>query len=149
VRLFHPDRFAQQPDKRETYEKLTGAINKARDEGDIDLLRDIGADPSTFVLRQGWSGLDFDDETEAKSLRRLYATLQVEIVKMLDALNELHESPDFQLYVLSEKQPGLLEQVADDQIKALVIEIAQLESEAVKLKQEIDELIGAGVNSVT
>ena len=36
VRLYHPDRFAQQPDKIETYEKLTSAINRAKEEGNID-----------------------------------------------------------------------------------------------------------------
>ena len=47
----------------------------ARDDGDIDLLREIAADAPAFMLRQGWSSLDFREEVEVKSLRMLYATL--------------------------------------------------------------------------
>lgn len=36
VKLYHPDRFANEPDKLETYHKLTSAINRAKDVGDID-----------------------------------------------------------------------------------------------------------------
>ena len=31
VKLFHPDRFAHEPEKQETYHKLTAAINHAKD----------------------------------------------------------------------------------------------------------------------
>jgi hypothetical protein len=140
VRLYHPDRFSQQPDKIETYDKLTSAINQAKEEGNIELLREIATDASAFILRQGWTKLDFADEIEVKSMRKLYATLQLRIVGVLDAINRLHESGDFELYLLSEKQPGLLQEVANSQIEAITAEIAQLELEATKLKDEIAEL---------
>ena len=35
VKLYHPDRFANEPDKLETYVKLTAAINRAKDNGDV------------------------------------------------------------------------------------------------------------------
>ena len=72
----------------------------------------------------------------------VYASLQLEIVDVLDAINQLRESADFELYTLSEKQEGLLQEVANDQIKGITAEIAQLELEAVKLKDEIAELTG-------
>ena len=53
VKLYHPDRFAHEPDKLETYAKLTAAINRAKDEGDIGTLREIADDPHGFILRQG------------------------------------------------------------------------------------------------
>ena len=142
VFLYHPDRFAQQPDKIETYEKLTSAINQAKEEGNIDLLREIAADAAAFILRQGWTKLDFADEIEVKLMRKLYETLQLEIVNILDAINRLRESADFELYSLSEKQAGLLQEVANDQIKAITDEIAQLKSKAAQLKDEIAELTG-------
>jgi hypothetical protein len=142
VRLYHPDRFAQQPDRVETYEKLTSAINQAKEEGNIALLREIATDTAAFILRQGWKKLDFAEEIEVKSMRKLYATLQLEIVDLLDTINQLRESADFELYSLSEKQEWLLQEVANDQIKAIAAEIAQLELEAVKLKHEIAELTG-------
>ena len=53
VKLYHPDRFADQPDKLEAYHKLTAAINRAKDIGDIETLREIAEDPQGFMLRQG------------------------------------------------------------------------------------------------
>ena len=64
VKLYHPDRFANEPDKLATYEKLTAAINRAKEAGDIKTLREIAEDPAGFILRQGWTGLDFSDEVE-------------------------------------------------------------------------------------
>jgi len=55
VKLYHPDRFANQPDKLETYHKLTAAINRAKDAGDIKTLREIAEYPHGFILRQGWA----------------------------------------------------------------------------------------------
>jgi DNA polymerase-3 subunit epsilon len=75
VKLYHPDRFANQPDKLETYHKLTAAINRAKDAGDIQTLREIAEDPHGFILRQGWTTLDFSDGVELAQLRRLYETL--------------------------------------------------------------------------
>ena len=75
VKLYHPDRFANEPDKLETYHKLTAAINQAKDNGDIELLREIAEDPHGFILRQGWANLDFSDEEELTQLRRLHETL--------------------------------------------------------------------------
>jgi hypothetical protein len=53
VKLYHPDRFAHEPDKLETYHKLTAAINQAKNNGDIETLREIAEDPQGFMLRQG------------------------------------------------------------------------------------------------
>jgi DNA polymerase-3 subunit epsilon len=143
VRLYHPDRFADQPDKIETYQQLTSAINQARDNGDIERLREIANDPHGFIFRQGWASLDFDDVAEVENLRRLLDTLQIEIVSIMDSLNELCESSDFALHQLSARQPSLLEEVAAKQAKAIDAEIAQLEAEAARLDVEIKELTGA------
>src|ERR1035441_6029750 len=76
VKLYHPDRFAHEPDKLETYEKLTAAINRAKDSGDIKTLRQIAEDPHGFIFRQGWASLDFSEEAELTQLRRLYEKLE-------------------------------------------------------------------------
>ena len=142
VRLYHPDRFANQPDKIETYQQLTSAVNQARDNGDIALLSEIANDPHGFILRQGWASLDFSDAAEAVNLRRLLETLQIEILVTMESINELHESPDYALHQLSAKQPSLLDEVAAEQVKAIEAEIAQLSAEAEKLEVEINELTG-------
>lgn len=142
VRLYHPDRFADQPDKLATYTQLTTAINKARGDGNISLLREIANDPHGFILRAGWTGLDFDDAAESKNLRRLLDTLQLEIVTTMDMLNNLRESPEFELYKLSTQKPTLLNEVAAEQGRKIEAEIAELTAKAEKLKAEITELTG-------
>ncbi len=142
VKLYHPDRFADQPDKLETYHKLTAAINRAKDAGDIQTLRDIAEDPHGFILRQGWATLDFSDAAELAQLRRLHETLQLEIIAVIESLNRLKESPDYELCQLSEKKPGLLDELAAERKKLLEKESAELERQASKLAEEIKELSG-------
>ncbi|WP_407702918.1 exonuclease domain-containing protein [Thiorhodovibrio frisius] len=140
ARLYHPDRYASDPDKQQTYERLMQAANQARDRGDIEELREIANDPNGFLLRQGLSGLDFSGEAELAKLRQLYETLQARI---LDALQNLRESSGYELYQLSQRQPGLIEQVARQQADELDAEIAELDSQAIQLGEEIEGLTGA------
>lgn len=142
VKLYHPDRFASQPDKLETYHKLTAAINRAKDTGDIQTLREIADDPSGFILRQGWRALDFADEVELAQLRRLHETLQLEIISVSEALNRLRESPDYELCQMSEKRPGILDELVAERRQTLEKETAELEKQATRLAEEIIELTG-------
>ena len=94
-------------------------------------------------MKKGWGRLDFSEEVEIKTLRRLFDTLQLQIVTTIETRNALHESSEFELHKLSSKKPGLLEEVAAAQIQAIATEIVQLESQAEKLDAEISELTGA------
>jgi DNA polymerase III epsilon subunit-like protein len=142
VKLFHPDRFAHEPDKLDTYHKLTSAINRAKDAGDIKTLREIADDPHGFILRQGWASLDFSDTAELAQLRRLHETLQLEIIAVIESLNQLRESPDYELCRISEKKPGVLDELAAERKKLLEKESAELEADASRLAEEIKELSG-------
>jgi uncharacterized phage infection (PIP) family protein YhgE len=140
VKLYHPDRFANEPDKLETYHKLTAAINRAKDNGDIALLREIAEDPHGFILRQGWAKLDFGDREELTQLRRLHETLQKEIATVTESLNQLRASPDYELCQLAEQKPGVLDELAAERVKQLEIENAELEKQAERLAKEIKNL---------
>jgi DNA polymerase-3 subunit epsilon len=142
VRLYHPDRFTKEPDKLEAHHQLTSAINQARDSGDLATLREIANDPHGFMLRKGWASLDFKDVDEVADLQRLLQMLQLKVVATLESLNELHESPDFELQRLTALQPELLSEIADAQAVAIKAEAEKLESEAEQLEAEIDELVG-------
>ncbi len=142
VKLYHPDRFAHEPDKLETYEKLTAAINRAKDSGDIKTLREIAEDPHGFILRQGWASLDFSEEAELTQLRRLYETLQLEIITVLESLGQLRGSPDYELCQITEKKPGVLDELAAERASLLEKETAELEKQAQRLAAEIEELAG-------
>jgi DNA polymerase-3 subunit epsilon len=140
VKLYHPDRFTNEPDKLETYHKLTAAINQAKDDGDIELLREIADDPQGFILRQGWSKLDFKDVEELAQLKRLHDTLQKEIAVVAESLKELRASPDYELCQLAEKKPGVLDELAAERVKQLELENAELEKQAELLAKEIKKL---------
>ena len=99
--------------------KLTAAINRAKDDGDIGTLREIADDPHGFILRQGWAGLDFSDGAKAGSphpgplpircgegKRRLHETLQPEIINVIEALNWLRESPDYEALPTERAEAG-------------------------------------------
>jgi len=142
VKLYHPDRFAHEPDKLETYGKLTAAINRAKDNGDRGTLRNIADDPHSFILKQGWASLDFRDEEQAKRIEQLYVSLMAEIRSVLAARERLHQSPEFELYELTAKKPEMLDTVAAKQTKLLEKEIADLTREGERLAEEITKLTG-------
>ena len=143
VRLYHPDRFAHDPEKQEAYLRLTQEINQARDCGDISRLREIANDPNGFLLRQGYDSLDFDDDAQLAKLRQLYETLQARILTVLEELAQLRESGDYELYRLSRERPEFLQVFADQQAEGIAAEIVELEAEAGQLAQEIESLTGA------
>jgi DNA polymerase-3 subunit epsilon len=145
VKLYHPDRFAHEPDKLETYGKLTAAINRAKDSGDLDTLRQIAGDPHGFILRQGWAGLDFRDEEQAGRLRKLLESLEAEIVGVIEATNRLRESAEFELHSLVERRPEMFESVVAKQIAQLEAETADLKAEAAELAKEIETLTGKSI----
>src|SRR5437667_8089695 len=97
VKLHHPDRFANDPGKLETYEKLSGAINHARDTGGLATLREIANDPDGFIFRQGSGSLDFRDGQKIAQLKRLWESLEMEIVRVLESTNRLRESAGYEL----------------------------------------------------
>jgi DNA polymerase-3 subunit epsilon len=148
VKLYHPDRFAHEPDKLATYEKLTAAINRAKETSDIQTLREIAEDPAGFILRQGWTGLDFSDEVELAELRRLHETLQLEIITVIESLEQLKESAEYELCSIVQQRPGVLDELAMERTKLLEEESADLQREAEKLAEEIKELSGDEVSRI-
>src|ERR1022692_2404568 len=140
VKLYHPDRFTNEPEKLETYHKLTAAINLAKDNGDIETLREIAEDPEVFLLRKGWANLDFSDITELAQLKRLHETLQKEIAEVAESLKGLRASPDYELCQLAEKKPGVLDELAAERTKQLELENAELEKQAEDLAIKIKNL---------
>ncbi len=142
VRMFHPDQYEQDPEKRLTYERLTQAINDARDRGDIELLESIAKDPDTFMRRQGWASVDFGGGDGLRELRSLYVHLQSRIFELIEALDDLRGSPDYELHGLAEADPSVIDEVVGAQREELMTEIRNLRFEADRLSSEIEELVG-------
>lgn len=142
VRLFHPDRYAADPQMQAVYQRLTAVINDARDAGDIALLKQVADDPDGFIARQGWIDLGIGRADETEDLRRLYESIEIAIVDRLEALQILRDSPEYDLAMRCQDIPELLSQVAAARMSALTDEIARLEIEAERLGREIEELTG-------
>ena len=142
VKLFHPDRFANDPEKMATYTKLTGAINTAKDSGDLESLRQIADDPAGFMMRRGWATIDLGDTDELDQLQKLFNSLEAEIIAVIEATDVLKESPDYELYQITEQKPEMFERVVEQQIVGIDEELTQLKTEADRLKKEIVELCG-------
>src|SRR5262249_28585878 len=142
VRLFHPDRYVREPEKQAIYERLTAAINEARDAGNIALMRDIAEDPDGFIARQGWGVLDVTRDDQVEDLRKLYEALEIQIVTRLDAIAKLRESPDYELMTMCRAKPEMLTRIAEERTRALDAEIEKLAQQADRLQAEIRELTG-------
>ena len=81
-------------------------------------------------------------------LKRLWESLELEIVRVLESTNRLRESAEYELAQLVEKQPGLLDAVAAKRIAALDAELAELKTEAARLAAEIGELTGEAASGI-
>ena len=149
VKLFHPDRVHHDPAKRATYQKLTQAINHAKDNGDLDTLREIANDPEAFIRKQGWASVELAEEKDIKALRRLLEMLQIQIAEVIEATNALRESPDYELHNLAQRDASILETVGEKQREQIDAECSQLAAEAGELEKQIEELTGeAGLGAI-
>jgi hypothetical protein len=142
VRVFHPDRYPKDAEKRKRYEQLTALINSAKTDGDLDALEEIAADPEAFARRQGLGELDLSDREESESLRRLWQALQAEIISTIEAIEAIKQSPDHELAVLAEKDESFLPGVISGQEAELDREIEELSDQSRKLGEEVEELTG-------
>jgi len=140
VKLFHPDRYADDPAKQETFTKLTGAINAAKDSGDLETLRQIADDPAGYILRQGWAAIEFEDADELDQLQKLHTSLEAEILAVIEATGIMHESADYELHQIVERDPEVFDRIVQQQVAGVEQEVSTLKTEAERLEVEITEL---------
>lgn len=142
VRLFHPDRYRDEPEKQIIYEKLISVINDARDASDIELLQEISENPDAFIAKQGWKKISIKDDASAANLKKLYEEIELEIVSRIEALNTLRNTSDYYLLIYCEDNPGRLADVSQQRIDALNKQISEFNADADRLKIEIEEITG-------
>lgn len=147
VRMFHPDRCVDDPEKRQAHEWLTAEINQARDRGDIQLLREIAQNPDAFLLQHGMAVLGQDDSGDVARLRTLFDALQQRILETLEALNILRETPGHELHQRIQQDEHFFAATVADHLQALEAEIADMEQEASRLAEEIQGLTGIAQES--
>ena len=142
VRMFHPDGHEHDPEKRKTYERLTQVINEARDRGDIELLELIAKDPQAFIRKQGWASVSLDGDHSLAELRSLYEHLQAKILELIETLDDLRASPDFEVFQFAERDAAVIDTIATAQKEELEKEIEELRAEAERRAAEVEELAG-------
>ncbi len=142
VKAFHPDRCANDPDKRQAHEWLTAEINQARDRGDMERLREIAKDPDAYLLKHGMARLSQDESTDVLRLRSLLDSLQQRILETLEALNTLQESSGYALHRHTQQDSGFFEATVQAHRQALDAEMADMNAEAAQLGKEIEQLTG-------
>ncbi len=118
------------------------AINAARDQGVIDVLREIAENPDAYIAKQNWGRINISQESKREDLRKLYIALEIQIVERIDALVRLRESPEYELMKQCRERPSFLEEIAGHRRRMLAVEIEQLEAEAQTLFEEIQQLNG-------
>jgi DNA polymerase-3 subunit epsilon len=142
VRLFHPDRYASDPEKQIIYSRLMSEINHARDTANIEKLREIAADPNAYMAKHDFGTIDLSDEDDLEGLRKLHEALQIKIIEVIEQIDELRSDPKYELYKLSTRRPEYLNEVASQQREQLKKECEELTTQAHSLAEEIEGLTG-------
>jgi DNA polymerase-3 subunit epsilon len=143
VRVFHPDSVVGDPAMQRAYERLVAEINRARDAGDIEKLRDIERDPEGFVARQGWGALSLDENEDLTALVRLYDFLQGQILELIGSLDDLKASPEFEWHQSLQETPDQFDAVVAELRAALEQEIATLDARLAQIERDIAQLQAA------
>jgi DNA polymerase-3 subunit epsilon len=143
VKLYHPDKLAQNAAKREAYHQLIAAINHARDTGDLLTLRKIAADPHGFLRKRGFEDVDLAEERRLEDLRQLLQSLQGEFERVSALRAQLERSADYELHQLLQRKPEVFEQVIEKQLRQIEGEIVLLKEQAASLKTEIERVTGS------
>jgi hypothetical protein len=136
--LYHPDKYANDPESQDSYIELMKQINQAKDAGDINTLRDIAESPNRFLESAGRRSLVLDDSSEFEGLQLLYIKLLERIGEIQKQLDELRSSSDYELWKLCEQDPDLLDTIAEGQIRDLEEEAFKLEEECNSIGDEIN-----------
>ena len=82
------------------------------------------------------------DTDELEQLQKLINSLEAEIIAVIEATDALKESPDYELYQITEREPKVFERVVERQIAGIEEELTGLKVEAERLAKEIAELAG-------
>ena len=106
------------------------------------MLERIAKDPQAFILQQGWASVTLDGDHGLKELRSLYEHLQARILEMIETLDELRASAEFEVFQAAEEDEEVIGRIVSTQRKELEQEIGELKTEAAKVAEEARELAG-------
>ncbi len=102
----------------------------------------IAKDPQAFIRQQGRASVSLDGDHTLMELRSLYEHLQARILELIETLDELRASPDYEVFLFAEKDAAVIDSIAAAQREELEKEIAGLKAEAERVAEEARELAG-------
>lgn len=140
VKLYHPDTVHFDEGKSRSYSLLMSIINQAKARMDIALLREIANDPSSFMRKNNLGELQEYKEDDTENLRRLYEALQARVLDTIASIDELRSGAQFELFRLSSRRPGYINEIASHYKKEIDAECEVLAAEAEKLQKEVKSL---------
>jgi hypothetical protein len=142
VKIYHPDLHGTNSAKAMAYGRLMAIITAAKENGDIDLLREISRDPRQFMENNNLGQFEIDVEEEVETLLRLYDSIQYRIIEIISSTEDLRSDSSYALYQLCMRRPDYIRDVADKYEKDIVKECDELKLEADRLSREIEVLCG-------
>jgi DNA polymerase III epsilon subunit-like protein len=145
AKIYHPDLQGADSEKAKAYTRLMAIITAAKEEGNIELLREIAEDPSQFMKKHNLGHFDVSADDEFESLRRLYDSLQSRILENIAAIDDLRSNPSYELYQLCTRRPGYIRDIAVKYRTDIDAECKDLAVEAERLSAEIEKLTGEPV----
>ena len=150
VSLYHPDRHHNDPERKK-YECLMAAINRAKDDGDLETLEKIAEDPHGYARDHGWdlhdAGPSAGDTDRIQELSDLLACLRSEIEKVEQEISDFLVSDDYALYELWKESRWKFRKCISAMRKALIADVKRLEDEIEDMEQRINTFNSA-VNSI-
>ena len=102
----------------------------------------IAKDPQAFIRQQGWASVSLDGDHTLMELRSLYEHLQARILELIETLDTLNTSPDYEVFLFAEKDAAVIDTIAAAQQEELEKEITGLQAEAERVAEEARELAG-------
>ena len=142
VKIYHPDRVIGDESKVKAFGALMAIINQAKAKLDIQLMREIANDPAEFMRKHNLGELQQNNESDSDELKRLYDSLQSQILETIAKIDEMRSSPQYDIYKFATRRPDYISEVAEKYRRDLDIECSKLTEEARALKAEIDKLQG-------
>ena len=106
------------------------------------MLELIAKSPLALILKQGWAAVARDGDRSLMELRSLYERLQARILEMIEALDDVRASADYQIFQAAEEDAAVIGQIVAAQQDELEQEIGELEAEAKRTAEEAKELAG-------
>jgi hypothetical protein len=76
-------------------------------------------------------------------LRSLYEHLQARILELIETLDTLRASPDYEVFLFAEKDAAVIDTIAAAQQEELEKEIEELKVVSLEAEKEIEELVGS------